>query len=110
MKFATFERDGQRGVGLLGPDAEAIRPIDPTDLVEVIARFDALKPPLSSGMEAIPLGEVRLLAPIPEPRRNILRLGRKYREHADQIVQELFKVKDGHILTPDRSGSGIRME
>ena len=41
MKFATFERNGQRRVGLVGPDADAICPIDAANLVELIARFDA---------------------------------------------------------------------
>jgi 2-keto-4-pentenoate hydratase/2-oxohepta-3-ene-1,7-dioic acid hydratase in catechol pathway len=92
MKFATFEHNGQRHVGLLRSDAKAVRPIDVTDLVEVIARFDALKPSLSSGVESIPLGEVRLLAPIPEPRRNIFCVGKNYREHAEEFSRSGYEA------------------
>jgi hypothetical protein len=107
MKFAALENNGQRRVGLLRPDAREICPICATDLAEVIAQFDALKPSLSSGMESMPLGEVRLLAPIPEARRNLFCVERNYRGNADPFLRVPFQVKDGHNFTPDRSGSGI---
>jgi hypothetical protein len=107
MKFATFENNGQRYVGLLRSDARAIRPIDATDLVRVGAQFDAPKSSVSSGMESIPLGEARLLAPIREARRNHFCVERNYRGNADPILRVPSQVKDGNKLTPDRSGSGI---
>ena len=57
MKFATFEHNGLRRVGLVLPDVDAIRPIDATDLVEVIAQFDALKRSFFTGTESIPLAD-----------------------------------------------------
>jgi hypothetical protein len=71
MKFATFEHDGRRRVGLLEPGTDVLRPVDATDMVDLITRFETLVPSLSSIGPAIPLPEVRLVAPIPEPRRNI---------------------------------------
>ncbi|WP_129664090.1 fumarylacetoacetate hydrolase family protein [Phytoactinopolyspora endophytica] len=32
----------------------------------------------------VPLGELQVLAPIPEPRRNVIAVGANYREHADE--------------------------
>jgi 2-keto-4-pentenoate hydratase/2-oxohepta-3-ene-1,7-dioic acid hydratase in catechol pathway len=92
MKFATFEHNGLRRVGLLLPDVDTIRPTDATDLVEVIAQFDALKPSFSYGTESIRLAEVHLLAPIPAPRRNIFCVGRNYLEHADEFSRSGYEA------------------
>jgi 2-keto-4-pentenoate hydratase/2-oxohepta-3-ene-1,7-dioic acid hydratase in catechol pathway len=92
MKFAMFEHNGLRRVGLLLSEVETIRPIDATDLVEVIAEFDALKASLSSATESIPLAEVHLLAPIPAPRRNIFCVGRNYLEHADEFSRSGYEA------------------
>ena len=92
MKFATFEHNGLRRVGLVLPDVDAIRPIDATDLVEVIAQFDALKRSFFTGTESIPLAEVHLLAPIPVPRRNIFCVGRNYLEHADEFSRSGYEA------------------
>jgi len=37
--------------------------------------------------EGYPLAEVRLLAPIPRPRQNVIAVGRNYREHAREILR-----------------------
>jgi 2-keto-4-pentenoate hydratase/2-oxohepta-3-ene-1,7-dioic acid hydratase in catechol pathway len=92
MKFATFEHDGLRRVGLLLPDSGTICPIDAADLVEVIANVDALKPSLHSVTESSPLAEVRLLAPIPAPRRNIFCVGRNYLDHADEFSRSGYEA------------------
>jgi 2-keto-4-pentenoate hydratase/2-oxohepta-3-ene-1,7-dioic acid hydratase in catechol pathway len=84
MKFATLEHSGQRHVGVLGPNADTILPIDTVDLIELLARAETLEPSLMSGTEFIPLAEVRLLAPMPEPRRNIFCVGKNYRGHAEE--------------------------
>jgi 2-keto-4-pentenoate hydratase/2-oxohepta-3-ene-1,7-dioic acid hydratase in catechol pathway len=39
-------------------------------------------PSLKPQGEGLPLSAVRLLAPIPAPRRNIFCVGKNYREHA----------------------------
>jgi 2-keto-4-pentenoate hydratase/2-oxohepta-3-ene-1,7-dioic acid hydratase in catechol pathway len=36
-----------------------------------------------------PLNEVKPLAPLPEPRRNIICLGKNYREHAEEIAKKV---------------------
>jgi len=46
---------------------------------EGLARATAV---LEEASEAIPLGSIRLLAPIPQPRRNIICLGKNYAAHA----------------------------
>jgi 2-keto-4-pentenoate hydratase/2-oxohepta-3-ene-1,7-dioic acid hydratase in catechol pathway len=92
MKFATFEHDGRRRVGLLEPEADVLRPVDATDMVDLITRFEALMPSLSSIGPAIPLSEVHLVAPIPEPRRNIFCVGTNYREHADEFSRSGYEA------------------
>jgi 2-keto-4-pentenoate hydratase/2-oxohepta-3-ene-1,7-dioic acid hydratase in catechol pathway len=92
MKFATFEHDGRRHVGLLQPAANVLCPVDATDMIDLITRFDALVPSLSSIGPAIPVSQVHLLAPIPEPRRNIFCVGKNYREHANEFSRSGYEA------------------
>lgn len=55
------------------------------DPVVRAALLDGLRVSYPSTKAAtLPLGELQLLAPIPEPRRNVFAVGANYREHADE--------------------------
>jgi 2-keto-4-pentenoate hydratase/2-oxohepta-3-ene-1,7-dioic acid hydratase in catechol pathway len=88
MKLACFSRDGGPELGLVDEGAAALHPIGvPTrDMVELIETFDTLAPSLKPQGEGLPLSAVRLLAPIPAPRRNIFCVGKNYREHAEEFA------------------------
>jgi 2-keto-4-pentenoate hydratase/2-oxohepta-3-ene-1,7-dioic acid hydratase in catechol pathway len=88
MKFACFSRDGQRGLGLVDAEASRIHPLDPSvgDMVELIERYDALRPSLRAVGPGLPLADVKLLAPIPSPRRNVFCVGKNYRDHAREFA------------------------
>ena len=88
MKLACFSRDGGPELGLVDEGAAALHPIGaPTrDMVELIETFDMPAPSLKPQGEGLPLSAVRLLAPIPAPRRNIFCIGKNYREHAKEFA------------------------
>ena len=86
MKLATFRRN--TGPGELGAviDGERIVPLGALarDMVDLIARWSALEGEArrlaGAGAGALPLAEVRLLAPIPRPGK-IMAIGLNYADH-----------------------------
>lgn len=97
MKFATYVQGGQEKVGLVDAEAERIHPVDAADMVDLITRFEAIKPALRINGGGVALNEVTLLAPIPRPRRNIFCVGKNYRDHAREFAKSGYEagaVKD----------------
>jgi 2-keto-4-pentenoate hydratase/2-oxohepta-3-ene-1,7-dioic acid hydratase in catechol pathway len=88
MKFANFIEGSRHQIGAVDVDARCVRPLgqpvrDMIDLIERYAEFGVLQP--VDGRE-IPLDNVKLLAPITAPRRNIFCVGKNYREHAKEFA------------------------
>ncbi len=86
MKLVTYKHTGQSHVGAvmdngvinlsaIAPDMLSLIDLGPEGLVQAQAI-------INNAPESTPLGSVKLLAPIPEPRRNIICLGLNYAEHA----------------------------
>ena len=88
MKLATFEYQGKTGVGVVRDDTivrlDAVAP----DMLALIeggsGRWEQERQAGESAKERISLKQVRLLAPIPRQRKNIIALGRNYGEHAKE--------------------------
>jgi 2-keto-4-pentenoate hydratase/2-oxohepta-3-ene-1,7-dioic acid hydratase in catechol pathway len=89
MKFATFEDAGREQVGWV--EADRVHPIDTADMLDLIARYDAVRSGLSEQRRGIALGDVHLLAPIPRPRRNIFCVGKNYRDHAHEFARSGYE-------------------
>ncbi len=91
MKLVTFQTDHGIGVGAVGPkgivDLSAIAP-DMLSLIDLgaegLSRASAL---IGAADKFLDLTEVKLLAPIPTPRRNVMCLGLNYAEHAEESLQ-----------------------
>ncbi|HSS47109.1 MAG TPA: fumarylacetoacetate hydrolase family protein [Burkholderiales bacterium] len=96
MRFLTFFRDGEARVGVLRGErvvdvaTQAKRlgeqlPVDIFDLVSLIASgkvgLNAVRKLLQAPAEDLPLAELKLLAPIPRPRKNVFCVGWNYLEH-----------------------------
>lgn len=97
MKFATYVQGGQEKVGLVDAEAGRIHPVDAVDMVDLITRFEAIRPALRMNGGGLALSEVTLLAPIPRPRRNIFCVGKNYRDHAREFAKSGYEagaVKD----------------
>jgi 2-keto-4-pentenoate hydratase/2-oxohepta-3-ene-1,7-dioic acid hydratase in catechol pathway len=93
MKFAAFTYQGADLVGVVDAAGLNVSPAEGVrDMVELIERFDRLKPALASPGRSIPLADVRLRAPIAVPRRNIFCVGKNYREHAKEFSRSGFEA------------------
>lgn len=109
MYFATFAKDGKTDIGVLTADKKAVLPLAaaekhvlgsqtlPATMLELLdagqPAVDTVAKILATADDKCPklaLSEVKLLAPIPRPRKNIFCIGKNYREHA----MEFEKVKD----------------
>src|SRR5215207_4443733 len=93
MKFATFAHDGREQVGIVDERAGRVHPLAAArDMLDLIARYDALRSGLAPPGDGIPLAAVSLKAPIPRPARNIVCVGKNYREHAKEFSQSGFEA------------------
>ncbi len=97
MKLATYEYQGKRGVGVVSGDARSVQPLGLSQaeaekgVLTLVQQLAAGKPLPPGEGPAIPLADLRLVAPIPLPRRNIFCVGRNYHEHARELSASVFK-------------------
>jgi 2-keto-4-pentenoate hydratase/2-oxohepta-3-ene-1,7-dioic acid hydratase in catechol pathway len=105
MRLVTFEdRQGAR-IGVL--DGEQIADITAgSDLPKDVAaycgsgRLQELQRALARAPR-LPLGDVRLRAPIPRPAKNIFCVGKNYHEHAREFHDSGFDASAGAAAIPD---------
>lgn len=92
MRFGTLNIDGRMMVVMISEDgqqyceASALLPGFEGDMNDFIAQM----PVAPTGIEAgtwNPLDGLRLMAPIPVPRRNIFCIGKNYRDHVRELSQ-----------------------
>ena len=85
MKLVTFEINGRSAVGLLNADATAVHPVPGcADMQALIGLWPALDTAAVLRSAALPLEQVRLLAPIPRPEQDVICLGINYFDHAKE--------------------------
>jgi 2-keto-4-pentenoate hydratase/2-oxohepta-3-ene-1,7-dioic acid hydratase in catechol pathway len=104
MKLVTLSAAGVRSVGVVDVDAGTVRDVGAllppgAGLQEVIERWAEVGPLLRERTGEVPtrpLESVELLAPIPEPRRNVFCVGKNYRDHAVEFGRSGYD-------TPSRS-------
>ncbi|MCX6064128.1 MAG: fumarylacetoacetate hydrolase family protein [Caldiserica bacterium] len=97
MRLTTFSYLGQEQVGLVTQDQSGVVPLKrllgvdaPGTMIELIEQWSDLGPRLQTTSvfpgTGLSLADVGLLAPIPHPRRNIICLGRNYRDHVAEAA------------------------
>ena len=95
MKIVAFHHNGQPGVGLVSEDLQQIQPFDmppaqrglgALPIVEMQARGE----PLPTLLAALAAADVRIVAPLPKPRRNIFCVGKNYFAHAKEFAGSGF--------------------
>ena len=107
MRLVTFVHQERRRLGVLeGREVADVVAGDaalPADMVDLIA----LGPPgmarLAAALESAPrlaLDAVQLLAPIPRPRKNVIGVGRNYRDHAREFSASGFDSSERQMI-PD---------
>ncbi len=92
MKLATFEYEGRTQVGVVDAQAGTVRPVKAGGMLELIAGWEAHQEALATAGAPVALSQVHLLAPIPRPSRNIICVGKNYREHAKEFAQSGFEA------------------
>ena len=95
MLLVTFIEGGKSRLGILdrargeAVDLSRVAPGLPPDMLAFIALGESglaeARRALASGTGRLPLAQVRLMAPIPKPVRNIFCVGKNYREHAQEL-------------------------
>lgn len=94
MKLATVKYQDQLRLGVVAEDGASLRLLDPrhTDMVDLIADRVTIGNGVLSEGETVALADVTLLAPIPRPRRNIMCVGKNYREHAREFARSGYEA------------------
>lgn len=83
MKFVTFLHNGRETVGVLSADDRLIHPLTGFGgMISLISGYNGEGFDALTKGEGIPVGSVRLMAPIPHPHHDIICIGMNYLEHA----------------------------
>ena len=111
MRLVTFTANGAEAIGVLDGDTvvdlSQAAPDLPADMNGFIEAGDAA---LAEAAGAVanagggakhPAGGVRLLSPIPVPRRDVMAVGRNYHEHAREFHDSGFDATAGATAVPD---------
>ncbi|MEI5906494.1 fumarylacetoacetate hydrolase family protein [Bacillus spongiae] len=106
MKFVTYQKDNVESIGIVYESRMiSLKSLEkiyakegfyPSELIAMITSFDYFRPFLERHLhqvkadrkeEEVTLSreEVRVLAPIPTPRKNIMCVGKNYRDHAIEM-------------------------
>lgn len=112
MKFLTLEH-GQLGAVIDTADGETVVdlalasqslnvPLDCTDMAQLVAADEPTvqqvwalaEQAVDKKVACRALAEVKPMAPLPEPRRNIICLGKNYREHAKEMAKKVDTAGD----------------
>ena len=104
MKFATFEWEGRRHLGEIDADGKTVArlPMELSPgLTEEAGVAALIGRELPEAEESLPLSEVRLLAPVPRPRRNIFCVGKNYHEHAAEFASSGFDSSAAKGAVPE---------
>lgn len=93
MKLARYAVNGAIHVGRINHAETAIAPIPGVkEMFDAIERIDEIRASGGGDAQARPLTEVKLLAPIPAPRRNIFCVGKNYRDHAREFSNSGYEA------------------
>ena len=103
MRVGNLQIDGQRRLAVFDDDGSFVDLSSsglPTDTVDLIAQWDRDKidQAVANGNK-VPLAGLRLLAPL-VPRKNIIAVGRNYRDHAQEFSDSGFDASEKQMI-PD---------
>jgi 2-keto-4-pentenoate hydratase/2-oxohepta-3-ene-1,7-dioic acid hydratase in catechol pathway len=102
MRLANYQVDGERRIGVV--DGSSLVDLSnsglPTDTVDLIGQWDRAKvdEALTHGSR-VDLDQIQILAPL-VPRKNIMAVGRNYRDHAREFSDSGFDASEKQMI-PD---------
>jgi 2-keto-4-pentenoate hydratase/2-oxohepta-3-ene-1,7-dioic acid hydratase in catechol pathway len=110
MLLVSFSHNSRTGIGVLDRarndviDLAQAAPELPRDMISFVAAgktaLDAARAAAAGGKGRMAFAGVKLLAPIPRPARNILCVGKNYREHAKEVQATAFASADKDGVPP----------
>ncbi|MFV5995047.1 fumarylacetoacetate hydrolase family protein [Streptomyces sp. NPDC056231] len=102
MKLATFTDSGRVALGRIDDEGQ-VRDLSSVlgnrTLLDVIDHWEHLGPVIESATGLPGVTSPRLLAPIPQPRRNLFAVGKNYRDHVQEFGRSGYDQ-------PERPGPG----
>ena len=105
MKLVTYKYKGAEHVGVLTADESAVIPaaelgLKAESMLELIDKLGGKLPAVSDNTKAIALADVKIEAPIPEPRQDVICLGLNYRDHVEEATRAdaVFDVQRGDAV------------
>src|SRR3954466_2624633 len=109
MKLVTFSTVSDQRVGVVDADRGVVRDVSPLlpegagvlQLIEGWADLGPLLEQRAPGQPEQPLDGVRLLAPIPVPRRDIFAVGKNYRDHVVEFGRSGYDSPDRSEALPE---------
>ena len=106
MKIATFDYQGQRGVGRVDEAAGTIAPFELTaeqahEGIQCLIEMQVAGKDLPPTAEPLELTAVRLEAPLPRPRRNVFCVGKNYYDHAHEFAGSGFDSSAARGAVPE---------
>ncbi|RBY86000.1 fumarylacetoacetate hydrolase family protein [Blastococcus sp. TF02A-26] len=109
MKLVTFSTGSAQRVGVVDAERGVVRDLAGVlpegfgvlDLIERWAEFGPQLEQRAAGQPEHPLEEVRLLAPIPAPRRDVFCVGKNYREHVVEFGRSGYDSPDRSEALPE---------
>lgn len=113
MRFVTFRKNGVLTPGVLSEDGGSVidlsiaAPQAGRSVIDIIRGGETALDRVASarsaaGAEAkIPLDRAELMAPIPDPPRNIFCVGKNYYEHAEEFHSSGFDASAGKTAIPE---------
>ena len=106
MHVVSYRYQDACHLGMLSADMSSIIPFDiseakaKTGLLALIESAPSLLP-LRNSEDPTPLEAVEILAPIPNPRRNIFCVGKNYFAHVQEIATAGFDIADSRGKAPE---------
>ena len=93
MRLMSFRVNGRSSLGVLRDQDEVVEVTEPGDMLSLIDAGEeglaAARAALSSSKaKAHRMADVELLSPLPEPRGNIIAIGRNYQKHAEESARK----------------------
>lgn len=96
MKLATIRHGGACRIALVDPLGGRFWPLDrmlegeAADMLDLIRRFDELKPRIRVEGEGVPLRDAAPEAPLQRLARNVMCVGKNYHDHAHEFARSGF--------------------
>lgn len=125
MKLVTYLYEGKEAAGVISPCGDYVYPVKAlgfacesmNELIDSLAVMDQgmekLKKAVSEGTEAkLPINSVTLLAPIPQPKQDMICLGINYMAHAEESARYKKEAFGGErpyaVYFSKRVGEAVR--